>query len=155
LRRADGPRGGRYFPGLRGYLRRAYGPGWALVGDAGYFKDPITAHGITDALRDAELLAHAVERGLGLRDEAAHLAAYQAERDRLSLPLFEVAQEIAGFEWDDDTVHSLLLRLNSSMALEVEALLAFEAAGDAAWARRRAPRARDAGRHGGVTPTTV
>ena len=43
-----------------GYLRRAYGPGWALVGDAGYFKDPITSHGITDALRDAELLARAI-----------------------------------------------------------------------------------------------
>jgi hypothetical protein len=37
-------------------LRRATGPGWALVGDAGYFKDPLTAHGITDALRDAEFL---------------------------------------------------------------------------------------------------
>ena len=34
--------------------RRAGGPGWALVGDAGYFRDPLTAHGITDALRDAE-----------------------------------------------------------------------------------------------------
>jgi flavin-dependent dehydrogenase len=47
----------RGFPGLRGWLRRPWGPGWALVGDAGYFKDPTTAHGITDALRDAELLA--------------------------------------------------------------------------------------------------
>jgi 2-polyprenyl-6-methoxyphenol hydroxylase-like FAD-dependent oxidoreductase len=34
----------RVFPGLTGYLREAAGPGWALVGDAGYFKDPITAH---------------------------------------------------------------------------------------------------------------
>ena len=48
------------FPGLTGYLREAAGPGWALVGDAGYFKDPITAHGITDALRDAEILARVV-----------------------------------------------------------------------------------------------
>ena len=46
----------RTFPGQRGFLRRAHGPGWALVGDAGSFKDPSTAHGITDALRDAELL---------------------------------------------------------------------------------------------------
>jgi 2-polyprenyl-6-methoxyphenol hydroxylase-like FAD-dependent oxidoreductase len=43
--------------GRRGFVRRSWGPGWALVGDAGYFKDPISTHGITDALRDAELLA--------------------------------------------------------------------------------------------------
>ena len=47
-----------------GYLRRSYGPGWALVGDAGYWKDPISAHGLTDALRDAELPRPApVDRG--------------------------------------------------------------------------------------------
>ena len=50
----------RGFPGQPGWIRASAGPGWALVGDAGYFKDPITAHGITDALRDAELLARAV-----------------------------------------------------------------------------------------------
>ena len=53
----------RGFPGAPGYARRAAGPGWALVGDAGYFKDPLTAHGITDALRDAELLARALLAG--------------------------------------------------------------------------------------------
>ena len=50
-------------PAAKGFLRQAYGPGWALVGDAGYFKDPLTAHGITDALRDAELLANAAAAG--------------------------------------------------------------------------------------------
>ena len=49
--------------GHAGYMRQSYGPGWALVGDAGYFKDPISAHGLTDALRDAELLARAVIAG--------------------------------------------------------------------------------------------
>ncbi|MDH4348843.1 MAG: FAD-dependent monooxygenase, partial [Gemmatimonadota bacterium] len=63
----------RGFAGVRGFLRRAAGPGWALVGDAGYFKDPLTAHGITDALRDSELLARAVLEG---GDGA--LAGYQA-----------------------------------------------------------------------------
>ena len=48
------------FGGPPGYLRRPWGPGWALVGDAGYWKDPISAHGLTDALRDAELLARAI-----------------------------------------------------------------------------------------------
>src|SRR5262249_49071887 len=37
----------RGFAGHPGIFRPAWGPGWALVGDAGYFKDPITAHGIT------------------------------------------------------------------------------------------------------------
>jgi len=76
------------FGGRLGFLRRAHGPGWALVGDAGYFKDPLTAHGITDALRDAQLLADAVVDGT--------MARYAAVRDELSRPLFEVADAIAG-----------------------------------------------------------
>ena len=48
------------FPGRPGFVRRSWGPGWALVGDAGYWKDPVSTHGISDALRDAELLARAV-----------------------------------------------------------------------------------------------
>jgi 2-polyprenyl-6-methoxyphenol hydroxylase-like FAD-dependent oxidoreductase len=51
------------FAGHRGLLREAWRPGWALVGDAGYFTDPLTAHGMTDALRDAELLAGAAVQG--------------------------------------------------------------------------------------------
>ena len=76
------------FGGRLGFLRRAHGLGWALVGDAGYFKDPLTAHGITDALRDAQLLADAVVDGT--------MARYAAVRDELSRPLFEVADAIAG-----------------------------------------------------------
>src|SRR5436190_6023962 len=48
-----------------GFLRRAAGPGWALVGDAGHFKDPTPAQGISDALRHAECLAGVIEAGLG------------------------------------------------------------------------------------------
>jgi flavin-dependent dehydrogenase len=82
------------FLGSVGYLRQSYGPGWALVGDAGYFKDPITAHGITDALRDAALLSRAVARGT----ESA-LAEYQDTRDHLSMELFDITDEIAGYGW--------------------------------------------------------
>src|SRR5690606_15208546 len=53
----------RGFRGMPGYLREAHGHGWALVGDAGFFRDPLTAHGITDALRDAEGLANAIIAG--------------------------------------------------------------------------------------------
>ena len=46
------------------YLRRPFGPGWALVGDAGCHKDPMMAHGICDAFRDADFLATAIHEGL-------------------------------------------------------------------------------------------
>jgi menaquinone-9 beta-reductase len=50
---------------MDGFFRRSAGPGWALVGDAGHFKDPTPGQGIADALRQAEKLAAAIERGLG------------------------------------------------------------------------------------------
>ena len=89
----------RAFAGQTGFLRRAAGPGWALVGDAGYFKDPLTAHGMTDALRDAELLARAVVAG---GDDA--LAGYQVTRDELVKGLLDVTDRISSFEWDLDEV---------------------------------------------------
>ena len=116
LRKASPPRGTRTWNGHRGYIRRSYGPGWALVGDAGYFKDPISAHGLTDALRDAELLARAVIDGFGddssLDDALEH---YETTRDRLSIPLFDVVDRIAGQQWDDAEIAELLLQLSSAM----------------------------------------
>jgi len=111
----------RGYPGHPGVIRQSHGPGWALVGDAGYFKDPITAHGITDALRDAELLARAVAKG----SESA-LAEYQATRDGLSQELFQVTDEIAGFEWDLERLKMLHRRLSVAMNLEVDALVALD-----------------------------
>jgi flavin-dependent dehydrogenase len=105
------------FAGRRGYLRTCVGPGWALCGDAGYFKDPVTAHGISDALRDAELLARAV----GVGGEQA-LAEYQTERDRLSLDLFRVTDAIAGFPDDVSLLKQLHRTLNEEMAREVSAI---------------------------------
>jgi flavin-dependent dehydrogenase len=103
------------FAGEPGFLRQSHGPGWALVGDAGYFKDPITAHGITDALRDAELLARAVIEGGG-----AALASYQETRDALSLPLLRVTDAIAAYDWDLPGVQELHLELNRAMKAELE-----------------------------------
>lgn len=57
----------------RGFFRRSAGPGWALVGDAGHFKDPTPGQGIADAFRQSERLASAILDGLGGRvpiDEA-------------------------------------------------------------------------------------
>jgi 2-polyprenyl-6-methoxyphenol hydroxylase-like FAD-dependent oxidoreductase len=98
------------FAGEPGFVRRSHGPGWALAGDAGHFRDPITSHGIADAFRDAELLARAALAGGG-----AALAAYQAERDALSAELFDVTDRIAGLDWDLDRIEALHRELATAM----------------------------------------
>lgn len=122
----DAHPGGRIrgWAGVPGHVRRSWGPGWALVGDAGYFKDPITTHGMTDALRDAELLADALLAVLGGAAEDAALADYQATRDRLSSHLFQVTEEVAAYDWDTDRVQTLLRRVSSAMSDEVDHLQA-------------------------------
>ena len=69
LRRSRATSGVRGAMNLPNIIRRPVGPGWALVGDAGYHRDPITGHGMTDAFRDAELLAGAIDQWLS--EEAA------------------------------------------------------------------------------------
>jgi len=108
----------RGFKGATGLMRRPWGPGWALVGDAGYYKDPITVHGITDALRDSELLARAIlDRG-----DATHLARYESERDRVSHALFDVTDKIASRNWTMPEIKALLREMNDSMADELAVL---------------------------------
>jgi flavin-dependent dehydrogenase len=81
---------------LPNFFRRPYGPGWALVGDAGYHKDPCTAQGIGDAFRDAELLAEALDvyfSGGRQSDEA--LAEYERRRNETVLPMYEYTCQFA------------------------------------------------------------
>jgi 2-polyprenyl-6-methoxyphenol hydroxylase-like FAD-dependent oxidoreductase len=81
---------------LDGFFRQAAGPGWALVGDAGHHKDPITAQGMTDALLDAEMLAGAIVEGLGGArplDEA--LRGYGRRRDERAGPMHAVTADLA------------------------------------------------------------
>ncbi len=79
-------------------VRRAFGPGWALVGDAGYYRDAITAYGMSDAFRDAELLAVALDQALdGSAEEATALAGYQRQRDRALAEIFEITCRLAAF----------------------------------------------------------
>jgi flavin-dependent dehydrogenase len=108
--------------GVPGHVRRSYGPGWALVGDAGYFKDPITTHGLTDALRDAELLADAILETDGDPSSASAFAAYQDTRDRLSRSLVEVTESVCRYDWDDDEIRSLLRRVSAAMSDELDHL---------------------------------
>jgi 2-polyprenyl-6-methoxyphenol hydroxylase-like FAD-dependent oxidoreductase len=117
----------RAFPGLAGFFRQSFGPGWALVGDAGYFKDPITAHGITDALIDAEVLARAIGRG---GQDA--LADYQQVRDERALRLFEITDEVASFDWDMTSVRELHQALSREMKREGEIVQGWGADGSPA-----------------------
>ncbi|MDX1395050.1 MAG: NAD(P)/FAD-dependent oxidoreductase [Gemmatimonadota bacterium] len=106
----------RAFAGMKGFLRRATGPGWALVGDAGYFRDPITAHGISDALREAEFLTRAILAG-----DPRALDAYREERDARVKGLLDVTDRIAALDWDLVSVQEDHLELNRHMNAQVEA----------------------------------
>jgi flavin-dependent dehydrogenase len=75
---------------MTNFFRKPFGPGWALVGDAGYHKDPITGQGISDAFRDAALLAEAVDAGLsGNAPLLDALAVYEARRNAAAFPSYE------------------------------------------------------------------
>ena len=119
----------RVFRGLPARLRRPYGPGWALVGDAGWWKDPLSTHGITAALHDAQLLADAVVAGAA-SDRAADraLAGYQERRDRLALPMHPVVDRLASHEWDPVQARRLLRELSALMAVEVDEILGLDPA---------------------------
>jgi flavin-dependent dehydrogenase len=105
----------RTWIGRPSFVRQAYGPGWVLVGDAGSFFDPLSTHGITDALRDAEMLARAL--ALGAADD---LEAYARDRDRATDPMFDVVDRIAGYGWDSDQIRRYLLELSKAMSAELE-----------------------------------
>lgn len=78
------------------FLRRPHGPGWALVGDAGATRDPVTASGITHALLSAELLADAVDAGLtGEAPLPRALAAYGHRRDHLVRDHYDYTRDYA------------------------------------------------------------
>lgn len=105
----------RRFPGSPGFMRARMGTGWALVGDAAFFRDPVTAHGITDALLDAHALAAALVSG--------RPAAYGAMRHTQTAPLFEITQRIARLDWDLEALQSMHADLNDCMKSEWTALV--------------------------------
>jgi flavin-dependent dehydrogenase len=84
---------------LRNFFRRPWGNGWALVGDAGCHKDPILGHGISDAFRDAALLADAVDRGLsGVEPLQAALADYERRRNDIERPRYQYSLQHAALD---------------------------------------------------------
>jgi len=81
------------------FFRRPFGPGWALVGDAGYNKDPITAQGIGDAFRDAEKCAVALDQAFnGARAFDEAMREYQSQRDQHVLAMYEFTCQLATLE---------------------------------------------------------
>ena len=98
-----------------------------LVGDAGFFRDPLTSHGISDALRDAEGAANAI---LSSRESA--MRAFQEERDEFARPILETTDAVSAFDW---TLHELPerhKRFSEAMKAEV-ALLSERAERDVEW----------------------
>ena len=95
-----------------GFFRAAAGPGWALLGDAGYHKDPITAQGMTDALLHAEILAGTIVEGLGGArplDEA--LADFGRRRDALARPIYAMTADMARLAPPPPEMSSLIAAL--------------------------------------------
>ena len=81
------------------FFRKPLGPGWALVGDAGYTRDFMTAQGMSDAFRDAELCTTAVDQVLsGTTPLEAALGAYQSTRDAQVTPMYHFTCQFASFQ---------------------------------------------------------
>jgi flavin-dependent dehydrogenase len=100
---------------LQNFFRRSHGPGWALVGDAAYHKDPITAQGISDSFRYAELLADAIDEGLSERRPMdAALADYERTRNESATPLFEWACRTAELRAPSAKTRALVDALRSN-----------------------------------------
>jgi flavin-dependent dehydrogenase len=100
-----------------GFFRTPFGPGWALVGDAGYTKDPCTAQGISDAYGQAERLAAAVADALaGRRRWEEALGDYQRHRDTAALPMYEFTCQTARMEPPSPEQAALLASLRDDPA---------------------------------------
>jgi 2-polyprenyl-6-methoxyphenol hydroxylase-like FAD-dependent oxidoreductase len=95
--------------GIPNFFRKPFGPGWALVGDAGYIKDFITAQGIQDAFRDAEQCAAALEESFsGARSFAVAMGEYQSRRDEHVLPMYEFTTQLATLQPPPPELQQLL-----------------------------------------------
>lgn len=103
--------------GVPNYFRPLFGPGWALVGDAGYNRDPITAQGISDAFIDADGLATALDEGWsGRRQLDDALAGHQASRDQRVKPLYDFTCQLALLEPPPPHMQQLFAALRGNRA---------------------------------------
>jgi flavin-dependent dehydrogenase len=130
---AERVRGGRREERFRGasdvpnFLRKPYGPGWALVGDAGCHKDPFMALGICDAFRDAELLTDALDEGLsGRAPLAAALADYERRRNEATLPDYRQNLQAARFDPLPAELRQLRAAVRGDQVTTAQLLMALE-----------------------------
>jgi flavin-dependent dehydrogenase len=99
------------------FFRKPYGAGWALVGDAGYHKDPYTAQGISDAFFSAKLLAEAIDAGFsGHQPLEEALAEYEQQRNAEVLPRYEFNYQLATFEPPPLEMQQLFAALRNNQA---------------------------------------
>lgn len=101
---------------LPNFFRQAYGPGWALCGDAGHHKDPLAARGISDAFRDAERLAHALTSGLAgnTRDLEAELGSYARDRDEAAADVYRLNLELSRLRSPLSEARSVFIRMTEA-----------------------------------------
>jgi 2-polyprenyl-6-methoxyphenol hydroxylase-like FAD-dependent oxidoreductase len=106
----SGRRAARFYgAALPNFFRKPYGPGWALVGDAAYHKDSITAQGIADAFREAGRCADALDRAFsGNQSFDQAMAEYQRERDKLVYPMYDFTCQLATLEPPSPEMQQLL-----------------------------------------------
>jgi flavin-dependent dehydrogenase len=121
-------RGGRRTSSVSGmrrspnHLRRAGGAGWALVGDAGFHRDPISAHGISDAFRDAELLAGCLDAALrGRVEEPVAMDAYERQRDGALADIFDLTCALGAYPPVSEFL-DLMRQLGRAIDIEAAAL---------------------------------
>ena len=97
------------------YFRKPYGSGWALAGDAGYLKDPVTASGITDAFRDAELLTETLDAGFsGRQNLETALASYESKRNEQSMAMYGFTFQLATQEPPPPEMQQLLSAVSTN-----------------------------------------
>jgi flavin-dependent dehydrogenase len=97
------------------YFRKPYGPGWALVGDAGYHKDFITSQGIMDAFHDAELCVNALDQSFsGARPFEDAMDEYQRTRDARVKAMYEFTCQLATLEPPPPELQQLLAAVHGN-----------------------------------------
>ncbi|MGI9624681.1 MAG: NAD(P)/FAD-dependent oxidoreductase [Acidimicrobiales bacterium] len=113
----------RSFPGERSFTRTAAGPGWALVGDAGAFIDPMTAHGMSAAFRDAQACADAAVCTLDSSDTDNAWGHYEHKRDEVSRPMIDAVDDVAAFRHPLDRVQQAHIKLSKIVGGEAAEIL--------------------------------
>jgi flavin-dependent dehydrogenase len=103
--------------GVPNFFRTPFGPGWALIGDAGYTKDPITAQGITDAFHSAERCAEALDAAFtGRRTYEEAMRDYQRDRDTRALPIYEFTTQLGTLDPPPPEMQQLFAAIGGSQA---------------------------------------